>query len=159
MNRVNLASNFSAEMSASKPMTVGQLARQTGVSIKTLRDYEHLGLIYTLGRGENNYRLFNDEALWCVQVIGILRSLGLTVKEIQEISAFYCQRPGELAGPRLAEKLDQALIRIEARLSDLEAVRQRILDFKRIHAAALEGLIELPFYISDPRRQTSESAS
>jgi len=159
MNRVNLASNFSAEMSASKPMTVGQLARQTGVSIKTLRDYEHLGLIYTLGRGENNYRLFNDEALWCVQVIGILRSLGLTVKEIQEISAFYCQRPGELAGPRLAEKLDQALIRIEARLSDLEAVRQRILDFKRIHAAALEGLIKLPFYISDPRRQTIESAS
>lgn len=159
MNRVNLASNFSAEMSASKPMTVGQLTRQTGVSIKTLRDYEHLGLIYTLGRGENNYRLFNDEALWCVQVIGILRSLGLTVKEIQEISDFYCQRPGELAGPRLAEKLDQALIRIEARPSDLEAVRQRILDFKRTHAAALGGQTELPFYMSDPRRSIVKSAS
>ena len=103
MNRVNFASSASAETSASKPMTIGQLARQTGVSIKTLREYEHLGLIYTLGRGENNYRLFNDEALWCVQVIGILRSLGLTLKEIQEISAFYCQRSGELAGPRLAE--------------------------------------------------------
>jgi hypothetical protein len=38
-------------------------------------------------------------------------------------------------------------------------VRQRILDFKRTHAAALDGLIELPFYTSDPRRQTIESAS
>lgn len=159
MNRVKFASNFGVKMSASKPMTIGQLARRTGVSIKTLREYEHLGLIYTLGRGENNYRLFNDEALWCVQVIGILRSLGLTLKEIQEISAFYCHRPGELAGPRLAEKLDQALSRIEARLSDLESIRQRIFDFKRTHAAALEGLIELPFYIADPRRQTIESAS
>ena len=159
MNRVDFPSSFSAEMYASKPMTIGQLARQTGVSIKTLREYEHLGLIYTLGRSENNYRLFNDEALWCVQVIGILRSLGLTLKEIQEISAFYCQRSGELAGPRLAEKLDQALSRIEARLSDLESVRQRILDFKRTHAVALDGLTELPFYISDPRRQTAESAS
>ncbi len=159
MNRDDFVSNFSAETSTSKPMTIGQLARQTGVSIKTLREYEHLGLIYTLGRGENNYRLFNDDALWCVQVIGILRSLGLTLKEIQEISAFYCQRPSELTGPRLAEKLDQALNRIEARLSDLESVRQRIMDFRRTHAAALEGLAELPLYISDPHRQTVESAS
>jgi DNA-binding transcriptional MerR regulator len=159
MNRVNFASNFSAEMSTSKPMTIGQLARQTGVSIKALREYEHMGLIYTLGRGENNYRLFDDEALWCVQVIGILRSLGLTLKEIQEVSTFYCQRPGELAGPRLAEKLDQALSRIEARQSDLEAVRQRILDFKATHTAALSGQTELALYASNPRRVAVNSAS
>lgn len=159
MNRVNFASTFSAEISAPKPMTIGQLARETGVPIKTLREYEHLGLIYTLGRSGSNYRLFNDEALWCVHVIGVLRSLGLTLKEIQEISSFYCQRPDEPTGPRLAEKLDQALSRIEARQSDLQAVRQRILDFKTTHTAALSGKAELALYASNPRRLAVKSAS
>ena len=63
-------------------MTVGQLARRTGVSIKVLRKYERRGFIFTLGRSEGNYRLFGDEALWCVHVIQRLRSLGLTLKEI-----------------------------------------------------------------------------
>src|SRR6266849_2626673 len=66
-----------------KPMTIGQLSRRTGVPIKALREYERLGLIYTLGRSESNYRLFDEEALWCIQVIAVLRSLGLTLKEIQ----------------------------------------------------------------------------
>ena len=61
-------------------MTIGQLARRTGVSIKALREYEGLGLVYTLERSESNYRLFNEEALWCVHVIVVLRSLGLTLK-------------------------------------------------------------------------------
>src|SRR5262245_60134599 len=72
-------------MPVPKPMTIGQLARRTGVSIKVLREYDRLGLIYTLGRSESNYRLFDESALWCVQVIGTLRSLGLTLKEIREI--------------------------------------------------------------------------
>ena len=140
-------------------MTIGQLARRTGVSIKALREYERLGLVYTLERSESNYRLFDEEALWCVHVIGVLRSLGLTLKEIQDISAFCCQRPGEPVGRHLEEKLDQALDRIEARMSDLRALRQRILDFKTTHAAALAGQAELALYTSDPRRLTVETAS
>lgn len=133
--------------------------RRAGVPIKTLREYERLGLLYTLGRSEGNYRLFNEDALWCVQVIRTLRSLGLTLKEIQEISAFYCQRPGEPIGPPLAERLDQALGRIETRMADLAAVRRRILDFKVSHAEALAGQAELTLYASDPRRLVVESAS
>jgi hypothetical protein len=52
-------------MLRAKAMTIGQLARRTGVSIKTLREYERLGLIYTLGRSESNYRLFDESAFWC----------------------------------------------------------------------------------------------
>ena len=47
----------------SRPMTVGQLSRRTGVPIKVLREYERLGFIYTLGRSDSNYRLFDDSAL------------------------------------------------------------------------------------------------
>jgi len=44
-------------------MTVGQLARRTGLSIKAIRQFEASGLIYSAGRSESNYRLFDQTAL------------------------------------------------------------------------------------------------
>jgi alkylmercury lyase len=64
-------------------MTIGQLSQRTSVPIKILRTYEGFGFLCTRGRSEGNYRLFGEETLWCVQVIQGLRSLGLTLKEIQ----------------------------------------------------------------------------
>ncbi|MBT2478495.1 TetR family transcriptional regulator [Streptomyces sp. ISL-94] len=58
-------------------MTVGELSQRTGVPVKTLRECTDLGLIYTLGRSQAGYRLFDAEALWCVRWIGELRGLGL----------------------------------------------------------------------------------
>src|SRR2546425_3307166 len=113
-----------------KPMTIGQLARRSGVSIKALLEYEGLALLYVLGRSESNYRLFDESALWCLHVIRSLRSLGLTVKEIQEISMTYGKRRAEPIGPHLQEKLDRAVDRIEARVAELQEIRQRILDFQ-----------------------------
>lgn len=44
-------------------MTVGELSRRTGVSVRKLREYTDLGLIYTLGRSPANVRLFDTDAL------------------------------------------------------------------------------------------------
>ena len=44
-------------------MMVGELADRTGLSIKAIRRYEGLGLIYSAGRSEGNYRLFDESAL------------------------------------------------------------------------------------------------
>jgi len=137
----------------SKPMTIGQLARQTGVPIKTLRHYERLGFIYTLGRSESNYRLFDDSALWCVQAIQRLRSLGLTLKEIREITTRYLEHPAEPVGPLIQEKLDPALARVEARITELQALRGRILHYRTTYAAVLAGLAhESELFAPDPRR-------
>ncbi len=124
-----------------------------------LREYEQLGLIYTLGRSESNYRLFDEEALWCVQVIRTMCSLGLTLKEIQDLAAVYLERPGEPIGPHLGEKLEAALTRIEARITDLHTLRQRICDFQSAHAAELAGETELDLLTSDPRHTLSKFPS
>jgi hypothetical protein len=50
-------------------MTVGELARRTGLSIRAIRVYEGLGLIYSAGRSEGNYRLFDETALWCAGAV------------------------------------------------------------------------------------------
>ena len=135
---------------ASKAMTIGQLARRSGVSIRALREYEGMGLVYRLGRSGTNYRLFDEPALWCLQVINTLRSLGLTLKEIQEISAIYVEEREKPVGPHVQQKLDRALTRIAARIAELQEIRQRIVNFKAAHAAALDGLADLELYARDP---------
>jgi DNA-binding transcriptional MerR regulator len=120
-------------------MTVGELARRTRMSAKAIRRFEGLGLIYSAGRSGANYRLFDESAIWCVQVIGSLRSLGLTIKEIQQLAAVYLDRPDDPIGPRLAALLDRADQRIEQRSEELDLVRDRIRAFRAANSAALAG--------------------
>jgi DNA-binding transcriptional MerR regulator len=143
------------DMLRSKAMTIGQLSRRTGVPIKVLRTYEDLGFLYTPGRSESNYRLFGEEAVWCVQVIQGLRSLGLTLKEIQSLVTSYLERPDELSDALLEAQLAQALARVEARITVLQALRQRILEFQAACAGAPappEASALAQLLASDPRR-------
>jgi MerR family copper efflux transcriptional regulator len=134
-------------------MTVGELARRTGLSIKAIRRYEGLGLIYSAGRSEGGYRLFDDSALWCVRVIATLRSLGLTIKEIDRLASAYLGGADESIGPRLAALLDRAEQRIDDRIAELTAVRRRIGDYRAEHAAALAGRPGADPFGPDPRRR------
>jgi MerR family copper efflux transcriptional regulator len=133
-------------------MTVGQLASRTGLSVKAIRKYEALGLIYSAGRSEGGYRLFDESALWCAQVVSTLRSLGLTIKEIDELGCAYLSRPDEPIGPRLAAFLDRAEQRVDDRMAELTAVRGRIREFRAQHAAALAGRSGADVFGQDPRQ-------
>ena len=139
------------ERTGGRLMTVGELARRTGMSAKAIRQFEGLGLIYSAGRSEANYRLFDESAIWCIQAIGNLRSLGLTIKEIQQLAAVYLDRPGEAIGPRLAALLDRAERRIEQRRDELDLIQRRIHDFRSANRAALAGRSDLSG--GDPRRR------
>ncbi len=153
-------------MLRSHAMTIGQLSRRTSVPIKILRTYEDLGVLYTLGRSESNYRLFGEETLWCVQVIQGLRSLGLTLKEIQALATRYLTLPDEPMSVLLEAPLEQALARIETQIAHLQALRQRILVFQAARASAPVGmggegaasaLVQL--LARDPRRNARPSGS
>lgn len=139
------------EQTGERLMTVGELARRTGMSAKAIRQFEGLGLIYSAGRSEANYRLFDESAIWCIQVIGNLRSLGLTIKEIQQLAAVYLDRPGEPIGPRLAELLDRAEQRIEQRREELNVIQDRIRSFRAANRDALAGRSNL--MSGDPSRR------
>jgi MerR family transcriptional regulator, copper efflux regulator len=134
---------------AVQPMTIGALSRRTGVPVKVLRAYEDLGLIYTAGRSAGNYRLFDEEALWCVGVVRGLRSLGLTLAEIQVLASSYLNQPGEPAGPRLAAALEVVRERTKGRIMELHQLLERIDEFTSAHADELAGRTD--FRASDPR--------
>jgi DNA-binding transcriptional MerR regulator len=140
-----------SEVSA-RLMTIGELARRTGLTVKAIRRYEAMGLIYSEGRSEGGYRLFDESALWCAQVIATLRSLSLTIKELERLARDYLSHPYEPVGPRVAALLDGAERRIEDRVAELEAVRGRIHDFRDRHAPALAGRPGTDLFGPDPRR-------
>lgn len=133
-------------------MRIGELARRTGLSRKLIRELEGLGLIYGAGRTEAGYRLFDQSALWCATAVGNLRSLGLTLKEIQQLAAVYLEQPGEPVGPHLAALLDRAEQRIRSRLEELRTLQDRITAFRAENAAVLAGADEARLVGDDPRR-------
>lgn len=65
-------------------MRIGELSRQTGVSVRALRHYEAEGLIQPARRA-NGYRDFGDGAVEAVrQIRGMIES-GLPIRIIREI--------------------------------------------------------------------------
>ncbi len=66
-------------------MTIGQLAKQTGVGIETIRFYERKGLLPCPNRKSSGYRQFGDEALVRMQFIRRAQSVGFTLREIEAL--------------------------------------------------------------------------
>ena len=66
-------------------MTVNEVSRLTGVSIRALQYYDRIGLLRPAGRTEAGYRLYDDAALETLQQILLFRELQFPLKEIREI--------------------------------------------------------------------------
>ena len=62
--------------------TVKQLARLSGVSVRTLHHYDEIGLLRPAFIGENRYRYYGREELLRLQDILFHRELGVPLQEI-----------------------------------------------------------------------------
>ena len=66
-------------------LSIGQVAKQAGVGIETLRFYERKGLIKEPPRKASGYRQYPTETVQQVLFIKNAKELGFTLKEIQEL--------------------------------------------------------------------------
>lgn len=66
-------------------MTVNEVSKLTGVSIRTLQYYDKIGLLHPTGYTEAGYRLYDDTALEKLQQILLFRELEFSLKEIKAI--------------------------------------------------------------------------
>jgi MerR family transcriptional regulator, copper efflux regulator len=73
-------------------MTIGDAARRSGVSAKTIRYYESIGLIRPASRHENNYRAYRDQDVEFLRFIQRARGLGFSLKEVDALIALYRNR-------------------------------------------------------------------
>ena len=88
--------------------TVSELATISGVTIRTLRFYDEIGLLRPAYVGENGYRYYGEKQLLLLQQILFFRELGFELKEIKRIirqSDFDTLRTLQLHQKTLQEKI------------------------------------------------------
>ena len=94
-------------MSHASPLRIQQFADLAGVTVRTLRHYDRLGLLSPLHRTHSGYRLYRIEDLAQLERILVLRYLGLSLRQIADLLG-ETARPGQdpsRAQPALAETL------------------------------------------------------
>src|SRR3990170_1630005 len=69
-------------MATNAAMKVGELAKRTGVSVRTLHYYEEIGLLTPSGRSKAGHRLYGADDIVRLQQIRSLRQLGFSLDEI-----------------------------------------------------------------------------
>src|ERR1700742_4955529 len=101
-------------------LTIGDVARRAGVAATTLRYYEQIGLVLPPGR-RGGQRRYDEAVLARLEVIGLCKTAGFTLEEIQLL--FADDAPGRPASRALAEA---KLVEIDARIAELQRAREII---------------------------------
>ncbi|MGJ5632553.1 heavy metal-responsive transcriptional regulator [Nostoc sp. KVJ20] len=106
------------------PKLIGNVAKSSGVPIKTIRYYEELGLLRSLGRTEGGFRLFNSDVLERLHFIKRAQSLGLTLSEIKDFLNVH--DGGELPCVHIKAKLQDKITAIDEQIQQLLILRQEL---------------------------------
>ncbi|MEW6275318.1 MAG: MerR family transcriptional regulator [Bacillota bacterium] len=110
-------------------MRIGELARQSGLTIRTVRYYEERGLLHPVGRTQGNYRLYNRESLKLLQTIRRCKKLGMSLDDILELKDLYARNNGDCTG-QLREKflrlVQDRIQQIDHEIAELTLLREEI---------------------------------
>lgn len=117
-----------------KPLKIGEVGKETGVSVKAIRFYEKIGLIPDPDRlFSSGYRLYTDRDIRRLRLIKRSKLLGLTLSQIKEIvdslkgEGCDCNR----LRPRLQKLVDQQLDDIDQQLRELTLLRTELKKIKK----------------------------
>src|SRR5271155_2180307 len=66
-------------------MQIGDLARETGKTVRAIHLYEELGLLSPAARSKGRFRLYDRDALLRIRWIGKLQGMGFSLGDIQTI--------------------------------------------------------------------------
>lgn len=88
-------------------------------------------LIYsssTNKRSEGNYRVYNQEHVFCINGIKQLRSLGVSLEEMKDLIVIFEKNTVDVE-PHLQHLLKEKLIEIDEHIKDLQKLRQHVASF------------------------------
>ena len=68
---------------AGEKLTIGGVARRTGLTVRALRHYDRLGLLVPAQRTPSGYRLYGEGEIQRLQKIVVLKQFGLSLDQIQ----------------------------------------------------------------------------
>lgn len=133
------------EIDGLKYYQIGELANLLGLSPRTIRYYEEIGLLNSVKRIERGKRVYTDKDLQRLKFIQRLKHLGLPLSEMHELEDIYqIHRTNKKVLPRLLELLDSHTAKIDERVNNLLKLKSEILNYQvKIHQKLnLEGEVQ-----------------
>ena len=103
------------------PLTIGKLAKQTDVTIETIRHYQRIGLLTEPEKPDSGYRHYPADAVTKIRFIKRAQQAGFTLKEIANLLSLdgaHCADIRQLA--------EQKCQQIDQQIKDLTALRQAL---------------------------------
>lgn len=104
-------------------LLVGEVAAALGVTPKTLRHYEKLGVLPSAERGANGYRRYPADAVRRVRLAVTLRALGFALPAVRDLLA---AKDGRAMRARLASELDQKMQETTLQIAVLQGRRDEM---------------------------------
>ncbi|MBI4317833.1 MAG: MerR family DNA-binding transcriptional regulator [Chloroflexi bacterium] len=106
-----------------RKLRIGQLAERVGMHPKTIRYYEDIGLIPKAQRDSSGYRVYPESEAARLKLISRSKLLGLSLKEIKEITDYAAAGRCDNAQSRLAAMIGGKISEIDARIAELVALK------------------------------------
>jgi MerR family mercuric resistance operon transcriptional regulator len=130
-------------MSDQAILTIGQLARDAGVSVETVRFYQRRGLLAEPGRPPGGIRRYSEADTERIRFVKAAQRLGFSLDDVEELlrleDGTHCSQARQLAERKLAE--------IRSRIDDLRRI-ESALDEMVGRCRAARGKVSCPLIAS-----------
>ena len=113
----------------SEYLRIGELARRAGLSARTLRYYEEIGLVAPARRSPSGYRLYRRDAVERLAFIRRAKAMGLSLEEVRQVLAVHDAQGDPCV--HVLELLDQKERQVAEAIRELTEFREALRDLRR----------------------------
>ncbi len=115
-----------------KPVQIGALAKSLGITTRTIRYYEEIGLMGKTERLGGGTRSYNNDEILRLKFILKLKNLGIPLKEMEQLSDIFDINKKSFATitPKLIEILDNHISKVDEKMADFSSLRKDIVEYR-----------------------------
>ncbi len=119
-------------------MQIGQVAEKAGLSLRTVRYYEEVGLVQPISRTPGGFRLYSEREVERLRILKGMHPFGISLEEIRELMELLDRtedtatvpsaKRDEIAG-RLndfAARADERIVKLEGHIAEVAVLRARM---------------------------------
>lgn len=113
-------------------VAIGDLAKSIGLTTRTLRYWEEVGIIESEERIDGAIRGYSPYYVRRIRFIMKLKELGLTIKEMQDLYVAYGEaKQTDQMIPKLIAILDKHTRMVDDKVSKLQSLRNDIVEYRQ----------------------------
>lgn len=128
----------SKEVDGEEIISIGEVATSLGLTTRTLRYWEEVGIIESVPRADGATRGYTPYYVRRIRFILKLKELGLTIREMQDLySAYGDAKQTDRMIPRLVQILDEHINMVDVKMGKLASLRNDIVEYRQKMAAKI----------------------